>query len=381
MANKKSFKEKYLFNPNKYILATLLILSVSSFFFIDTASFRSESSPNNEHIFEAEITQIISERDATESDITLISTSKIQELLAKIDIENTTKQITVINEFNSLTPGDKVFVRTNSLGEANEFYEIIAVSRYNGLLLLAIFFALLVFATSGKKGFNAFIGLVFSFSIIFTFIVPQILSGENPITTSLIGAITILFGTFYISYGFNKKSMSALIGIAITLIFVGLLSNILVGTMSFTGNATEEVSFIFFAAKNTISLIGLLIAGIIIAAIGVLDDVAITQASVVSELVSTDSSLSKSQLFKKAMSLGKDHISAVINTLILAYTGASLPLVMLFFLGNYPLGYVVSNELIAEEILRTLIASSGLVLAVPLTTLVAVILFKKPRYN
>src|SRR3989338_5962412 len=105
----KSFKEKYIFNPNKYILALILILSVSSFFFIDIASLRNDKSPDNEHIFEAEITQIISERDATESDITLVSTSKIQELSAKIDIENTTKQITVINEFNQLTPGDKVF--------------------------------------------------------------------------------------------------------------------------------------------------------------------------------------------------------------------------------------------------------------------------------
>ncbi|MBI5138783.1 MAG: YibE/F family protein [Candidatus Vogelbacteria bacterium] len=376
MSPPKTLKEKYLYNPNNYIVAVIFILSITSFFFLDISSLRNQSNAGDNDIFEAKVLEVISERDPTKQDITFVTTLKVQELLVEVPDGESTKRINITNDFSPVKTGNKIYVRASLFGEAGESHEIVSIGRNRDLLLLAVFFGLLVLITTGIKGIKALVGLVFSFSVIFTYIVPQILSGANPVTVSLIGSSVILIGTLYVTYGFNRKSTSALIGISITLLFVGLLANFLVHGMNFTGASTEEATFLTFAAKNTISLIGLLIAGIIIAAIGVLDDIAITQASVVAELVSTDPSLSKAQLFKKAMVLGKDHISAVINTLILAYTGASLPLVLLFFLGDYPMGYLVSNELIAEEIVRTLAASSGLVLAVPITTLVAVTLFK-----
>lgn len=377
MVNKKTFKERYLCHPNKYIVALILILSISSFFFLDRKSFQREQIVDDGEIIKAEVVQVISERDFTEEDDTFVVTT--QELLTEVPIGDTTKLVTLTNNFSPLKAGDQIYVQAFSYEDFNESYEIIAVERDRGLFLLGIFFFFLVVATSGRKGINAFIALIFSFSVIFTFMIPRILSGANPVSTSLIGAVLILLGTLYVSYGFNRKSLSALIGISSTLLFVGLVAHFLVYVMNFTGASSEEAIFLTFEVKNTINLIGLLVAGITIAAIGVLDDIAITQASVVSELVLTDPTLGRSQLFKKAMALGRDHISAVVNTLVLAYTGASLPLVLLFFLGDYPIGYLVSNELIAEEIVRTLVASAGLVLAVPITTLVAVTLFKKKR--
>lgn len=375
MHDQQTFKKRYLCHPNKYIVALILILSISSFFFLDRLSFQREQIVDDGQIIKAKVVQVISERDFTEEDETFVVTT--QELLTEVPIGETTKLVTLTNNFSPLKVGDQIYVRAYGSGESNESYEIVAVERDRGLFLLAAFFFFLVVATSGRKGINAFIALVFSFSVIFTFMIPRILSGANPVTTSLIGAILILLGTLYVSYGFNRKSLSALIGISSTLMFVGLLAHFLVYAMNFTGASSEEAIFLTFEAQNPINLIGLLVAGITIAAIGVLDDIAITQASVVSELVATDPTLDRPKLFKKAMALGRDHISAVVNTLVLAYTGASLPLVLLFFLGDYPIGYLISNELIAEEIVRTLVASSGLVLAVPITTFVAVILFKR----
>jgi len=374
---KKSFKEKYICRPSKLVVAAVFIFSIASFFFINNSAFRRQSKSDNPPTYEAKVISVISERAPSESDATLLTTTKIQELSAEVFIGTTTKRVSVTNVFNPLKIGDQIFVRPATSDTAEEFFEIVAVGRNWGLLLLAGFFVLLVLVTSGTKGINAFVGLAFSFSIIFTYIIPQILNGANPVTVSLIGSILILVVTLYVSYGFNKKSIAALMGISITLLFVGLLAYILVYRLSFTGNISEETSYLLSAAKNKINLVGLLIAGIIIAAIGVLDDITITQAAVVSEYIATDPSLSRMAIFKKAMKLGRDHISAVINTLVLAYTGASLPLVLLFVLGGAPVNFLTSSESIAEEIVRTLVATSGLVIAVPITTLIAVLLFKR----
>ncbi len=373
----RSFHVVHLSHPSKLIVAVIFILSIASFFFIKNDSFHSQTKTENPPTFEAKVMEILSERVPSESDTTFVSTTKIQELSAEVDFGTATKRISVTNIYNPLKVGSTIFVRGASSDPGEEFYEIVAIGRNWSLLLLAIFFMLFVFATSGMKGINAFVGLVLSFSIIFNFIVPQILNGANPVAVSLIGSMLILVGTLYVSYGFNKKSVSALISIAITLLFVGLLAYFLVYNLSFTGNASEETTFLLSTVKNKINLVGLLIAGIIIAAIGVLDDVAITQASVVAELLATDPSLSHTSVFKKAMNLGKGHISAVVNTLVLAYTGASLPLVLLFIVGGASVKSLISSESIAEEIVRTLVATTGLVAAVPITTFIAVLLFKR----
>ena len=253
---------------------------------------------------------------------------------------------------------------------------MVNISRTKELIILTVLFIILVILTSGFKGFYSLVGLLFSFAVIFSFLVPQILKGVSPVSIGVVSAALILIPTLYLSYGLNKKSIAAFSGIIIALLFVGIASNYFVNVLQFTG--LEETSlYLNMASNNPINLVGLIIAGIIIAAVGVLDDVAAIQSSVVFGLARSNPALRGFKLFKEAMHVGKDHISAVVNTLVLAYTGASLPLVLLLSIQEMPLGYLVSLEMIAEEIARTLISSSGLLLAVPLTTVIATFMASK----
>jgi len=264
--------------------------------------------------------------------------------------------------------GDKIFLRESLFGDSD--WGIVNISRTKELILMSLFFIILVILTSGWKGFYSLIGLLSTFAVIFVFMVPQILKGSSPIGIGIIGASLILIPTLYLSYGLNKKSIATFSGIVISLFFVGIISNYFVNTLEFT-NFAEETFYLNMASSNAINFIGLLIAGIIIAAVGVLDDVAAIQSSIVFSLAKTNPNLHGLKLFREAMRVGKDHISAVVNTLVLAYTGSSFPLILLLTIQNTPLDYLISLEMVAEEIARTLISSSGLLLAVPLTTVIA----------
>ena len=355
--------------PNKYIVMAILAISILGLFLVAPKSL-------NKDIFRGKIIQIKEER--IEDSVAGIKI-KVQDLLVAITIDGEKKEFSVINDFTPVKVGDKVFMKSSLFGD-DQTFEIIDLSREKGIIILTALFIFLVIITAGWKGFYSLIGLIFSLAVIIAFIVPMILKGYNPVTVGITGSILILLGTLYLSYGLHKKSISALIGITATLLFVGLLSNFTVQILRFTGFANEGALFLNMEAGNPINVVGLLMAGIIIAAIGVLDDVAVTQASTVFNISSINPSLSKINLFKKAMIVGKDHISAVINTLVLAYVGASLPLILLLSLRNMPIDYFVSFEMVSEEIVRTLIASSGLLLAVPLTTAIAVF-FCKYKYK
>lgn len=350
--------------PNKYAVAIILAVSfIALWLTLDKSS--------GEEMVKGLVKEIRAERQVVSpmSDKTVIE----QELLVELEMGNGTKEeAVIINDFMAVKPGDVIFVRGSFFGEERTF-DIVDVSRKNGILFLVFFFVSLVFITSGWKGFYSLAGLVFSFAVIFAFIVPQILNGSNPVFIGVTGSFFILLATLYLSYGFNKKSLAALIGISLSLLFVGILADTFINSLSFSGLAGEESMFLAVETGNSLNLIGLLVAGIIIAAVGVLDDVAITQASAVFSLVSVDPSLRGFQLFKKSMEVGKDHISAVVNTLVLAYIGAALPLVLLLSLRKVPIEYFISTEIVAEEIARTLIASSGLLLAVPITAAIAVL--------
>jgi uncharacterized membrane protein len=232
----------------------------------------------------------------------------------------------------------------------------------------------------GLKGVYSLIGLLFTFAVIFVFLVPQILKGVSPVGVGVASAAIILLPTLYLSYGLNKKSIAAFSGIIISLLAVGLMANYLVDVLQFTG-LSEESMYLDMETVGPINLLGLMVAGIIIAAVGVLDDVAVVQSSVVFSLTKTDPELRGAKLFREAMRVGKDHISAVVNTLVLAYTGASLPLILLLSLQKMSPDYFASTEIVAEEILRTLVSSSGLLLAVPLTTIIAVVMAGRKYKN
>ncbi|MDP3954497.1 MAG: YibE/F family protein [bacterium] len=348
-----------------------MALSLGAIFY---AVFGGESSVNlaDEKIFEGKVLKVIEER--TVPNPVGQRSNLEQELLVEVGLYGKKENKTVLNDFVPVKAGDSIYVQGQLLGEPDEVFYVLDIGRKKGLLWLAIFFTALVGVVSGKKGLYALVGLVFSFAVIFLFIIPKILGGSNPILIGLAGAVLILVVALYVSYGFNRKSLSALIGISITLLIVGLMANYSISAMHFSGFSAEEAIYLSSQTDNSLSLAGILVAGILIAVIGILDDIAVTQASTVFSLVSVSGELRGAKLFKKAMEVGKDHISAVINTLVLAYTGAALPLLLLLTLNKFPLGFVVNGEIIAEEIAQTLISSSGLVLAVPITTAVAVFL-------
>lgn len=244
--------------------------------------------------------------------------------------------------------------------------------RRPSLYLLFAIFLFFTFLIAGKWGINSVLGMGYSFYIIFKFILPLIIKGYDAVTIAIIGAIFIIPVTFGLSHGINKKTINAIIGTVISMVIVGILSIVFVNLAHLTGFAVEEAGFLQYQLGELINLKGILLAGIIISTLGVMDDITVSQASVVEELKRANPKLSKKELFLRSMRVGKDHISSMVNTLVLVYAGASLPLLLLFVNNPHPFSEVINYEIIADEIVRTLVGSIGLILAVPITTYIAV---------
>lgn len=244
--------------------------------------------------------------------------------------------------------------------------------RRPSLYLLFLIFIVLTVAVANKWGLTSILGMAYSFYIIFKFILPLILKGYDPVVVSIIGSIFIIPVTFSLSHGVNKKTMVAILGTLISMVVVGVLSYIFVNLSKLTGFAVEEAGFLQYQLEGMINMKGILLAGIIISTLGVMDDITISQASVVEELKKANPKLSKGQLFLRSMNVGKDHISSMVNTLVLVYTGASLPLLLLFVNNPHPFSEIINYEIVADEIVRTLVGSIGLILAVPITSYIAV---------
>ncbi len=266
-------------------------------------------------------------------------------------------------------PGDEVLVSYSQDFNGDDVFFITDFIRRQPLILLFLIFIALATFIGRWRGVSSLLGLGISFLIIFLFILPNIYKGYNPVFIAIIGSIFIVPATFYLSHGFNQKTTMAILGTLIALIITGILAKIFVDLTRLTGYASEEAAFLQVAKPGVINIRGLILAGIIIGVLGVLDDVTISQAAVVQQLKEVNPKIKLKQLFARAMSVGKDHIASMINTLILVYTGAALPLLLLFIDNPRPFGEIINYEIIADEVIRTLVGSIGLILAVPITTL------------
>jgi uncharacterized membrane protein len=216
----------------------------------------------------------------------------------------------------------------------------------------------------------------FSLAVIVAFIVPRILAGWNPVLVAIAGSVVMMGVSLYLVYGWNEKTHVAVAGLFVTLILTGLLAFWSVRWTRLSGFGAEEASFLQ-AAGFRIDTQGLLLAGIIIGTLGALDDIAVGQSSTIFELNKANPLLAWRTLFSHGMSVGKDHIAAMVNTLFLAYVGASLPLLLLFTVFAEPLSITLNREIVAEEIVRTLVGSLGLLAGVPLTTALAVLVARR----
>lgn len=250
-------------------------------------------------------------------------------------------------------------------------------ARTTPILWLTAIFAIAIILISAWKGLRALLSMAFSLYIIIGYIIPHILIGEDPLRVSIIGSIILLAVSLYLTYGWTLKTHAAVISMALVLLLTGALSGLFVVFAKLNGTGDENVMFLMQLMETPINLRGLLLGGMLIGALGVLDDLVTTQASAVFELHHANQSLGFRGLYNSAMRIGQDHVAATVNTLVLAYAGASLPMLLMFSLGHGDYGYLINFSFIAEEIVRTLVGSLGLVAAVPLTTVIAIFLAQR----
>jgi uncharacterized membrane protein len=249
-------------------------------------------------------------------------------------------------------------------------YIIEDLERGRPLLVLAALFVGAVVAFGRWQGVRSLIGLGLSFLVIIIFVIPAILRGHSPVLVAVTGAMAIMLISLYLSHGIGPKTTAAVVGTALALGLTAALSIAFVAAASLTGLVSEDAQYASFAVGG-LSLRGLLLAGIIIGGLGVLDDVTMSQASLVAELHHANPTAGMAGLVAGALRVGRDHIAATVNTLFLAYAGAALPLLILFVTGQDSLGTVATTEVVAVEVVRALCGSVGLIAAVPLTTVLA----------
>lgn len=263
--------------------------------------------------------------------------------------------------------GDSIIVARSPEAPAGSQYHFVDYERGTPLLMLAILFAVVVVALSRWRGLLALAGTAISLLILVVFVLPSILEGNNPLAVALVGGSAVMFIALYLAHGVNARTTTAVLGTVTSLMVTGLLALLFVGAANFSGFGSEEAVYLQISAQQ-VNLTGLLLGGIIIGTLGVLDDVTVTQASAVWELRRANPAYSTLDLYRSALRIGRDHIASTVNTLVLAYAGASLPLLIVFTLADRPLGTLLTGEIIAEEIVRTLVGSIGLVASVPITT-------------
>lgn len=279
--------------------------------------------------------------------------------------------------------GEQVIVWWSKDPDGTDVFYVTDHVRDTRLGWLALLFAGVVVAVGRWRGLRALVALVLSAAAIFGVIVPALLRGVDPILVTVPVSAAVLAAGILLTHGRTRHTAAAVLGMALSLALTGGLAWGFSAWARITGFGTEEASILALHFPEGLNMAGIYLAGVIVGTLGVLDDVVISQAAVVDELISANPGLTRSELFRRAMRVGTDHTAAVVNTLFLAYVGASLPLVLLFSLHEPPFltfRDVLNNELIAAEAVRALVGSVGLVLTVPITTLVAVRMLVRTRH-
>jgi len=281
--------------------------------------------------------------------------------------------VTFENDFTQLQKDDLFYLRhiTNEL-EGSDLYSVSDTYRLSILLWLGAAFLLLLFVFGGVQGIRGLASLCGSFVLIFYLLLPGILNGYSPILVSIgVSSLIIILGS-YITHGFNKTTSAAVLGMISTVIVTGLAAFYVVSAAHLSGYTNEEAVYLSFGTHGSVNLVGLLFGGIMIGLLGVLYDIAIGQAIATEELFRAGPHLTRAEVYKRGIRIGKEHIGALVNTLAIAYVGMSLPLLLLIqHSSTSSLAVLLNSELFATEIIRILIGSSGLILAVPITTAIA----------
>lgn len=284
--------------------------------------------------------------------------------------------ITIENDYLELDTGDKFYFNHNIDVNGGETFGVTNIDRRDSLFFLTALFVLAVIVFGGWQGVRALCALAGSFFAIFFILMPGLLNGWNPLLASFLVASGILLAAIFFTHGCNRESAVAYFGTMISVLLTGIFAIVAVHGSDLSGFAADEAVYLNFNTHGTLDFTALLLGAIIIGVLGVLDDIAVTQAAVVTELYRSNPNMSKREVYKRALRVGREHVGALVNTLVLAYTGAALPLILYVYLSPASFGAIVNSEIFATEIVRAIVGSVGLILTVPIVTLLAVLYLK-----
>jgi uncharacterized membrane protein len=274
--------------------------------------------------------------------------------------------------------GDEIVLQADQGAEGGPTYQFSDYARTTPMLVLAIVFVLVVGAVARLRGLRALLGLAFAFVVLLKFVLPALLEGSSPTWVTLAGASAIMFVVLYLAHGFSARTTTALLGTLFGLALTAVLGEVAVDVSRLTGFSSEAtVQLQMF--DPTLNFSGLVIAGVVVAGLGILNDVTITQASSIWQLHEVDPSLPGRELYRRGMAIGRDHIASTVYTLVFAYAGVALPLLLLFEISRRPAGAVLTGSLVAEEVVRALVGGIALVLAVPVTTAIGAVVARVSR--
>lgn len=310
--------------------------------------------------------------------------SHFQTIQVKIlDGSEAGKAVTIENDYLNLKKGDVFYlIHTTNSVDGKDYYSVSEPYRLPVVLFLLVLFVILVFVFGGIQGVRGLVSLIGSLVLILYVLLPGILHGFSPVLMSLaVSALIIIVGS-YVTHGFNKTTSSAVVGMIVTILFTGLLAYIAVYAGRLTGFSDDEAVYLNFDTRGSIDFVGLLLGGMLIGLLGVLYDVAIGQAISVEELNRIAPHISRKTIYTRAVRIGREHIGALVNTLAIAYVGVSLPLLLLYVNSvDAPIGLTLNREIFATEIIRTMVGSIGLVIAVPITTFISVLILMRNKDN
>ncbi|MGO4188447.1 YibE/F family protein [Pseudarthrobacter sp. TAF60_1] len=282
---------------------------------------------------------------------------------------------------HGVKPGDQIryLNLSNAPGAAasqgSPAYIFVDFVRTLPIVMLALLYALVVITVARWRGLRALLGLVGAYFVLAGFMLPGLVEGKSPLLLALVGSTVIMIGVLYFAHGFSARTSTALLGTMFGLGITALLAAWATDAANLAGVGSHDATTLINTSAN-ISISGVILCGLIISGLGVLNDVTITQSSAVWELYELAPGTSARKLFTSAMRIGRDHIASTVYTIAFAYAGAALPILIIVMLYNRPLGDTLTSAELSEEVIRTLVGSIGLVLAIPVTTLIAVLVVK-----
>lgn len=333
------------------------------------------ASPGPDLFYKGRVIEVISEK--TEEDLGIAQASAWTQVVKIEVLDGPSKGKEIEVRYGGLSADKKlvaeeklILLAQNGTNNSEQFY-IFERYRLHTLYYLGAFFVLLTIFFARWKGLTSLLGLGVSVGVLGFYVVPSILAGQNPLVVTIIGSFIIATVALYLAHGFNKRTTVALGSTLITILIAIALSTSFVRFTNLTGMGSEEAFYVQTSPIQGINLKGLLLGGIIIGALGVLDDITTGQAAVVDEIYKANPMLTRRELISRSLSVGREHITSLVNTLALAYAGASFPTLLLFIIYQRPFWVVLNTESISEEIVRTLVGSIALMCAVPITTTLA----------